>query len=175
MSKRDLSKFLEQLTEAELKAQIFDLYGRFKEVKTFYDFSFRPNEEKRFREAKQKIKKEYFPEGKRKAKRRRSIAKRWIVYFQKLEADPSRIADLMIYNIEIAQAADSEKSIKKQAFYQSLLQSFRQGLVFIRDQSMEAEFQQRIEHIINYSKDAEWPNGEAFVRSKSDLWEGEYR
>lgn len=102
MSKRDLRKYLKELEKDELEKQIIDLYERFKSVKVFYDFVFNPREEELLQKAKYKISKEYFPETKRKAKARRSIAQKEIRHFKQLGVDPYITADLMLFNIEIA-------------------------------------------------------------------------
>jgi hypothetical protein len=61
MSKRDLKKYLNELSKPQLEEQIMELYDKFSEVKVYYDFAFNPNEEKLVREAKFKISNEYFP------------------------------------------------------------------------------------------------------------------
>jgi hypothetical protein len=169
MSKRQLINFLNDLDQEELKEQVIDLYARFKEVKTFYDFSFNPNENKLSDEAKLKIAKEYFPEGKRRAKKRRSVAQKIIVKLQKLEANPMLIADIMLYNIEIAQTYCADTPINQESFYKSMLTSFRAALVFISTQFLESDFEQRIEKIIDFAKDYQWLNSEGFIKARREL------
>ena len=38
MSKRELKKYIAELDKEQLGEQLLDLYGRFKEVKSYYDF-----------------------------------------------------------------------------------------------------------------------------------------
>ena len=59
MSKRDLKKYLDELSKDQMQEQILDLYTRFKEVKVYYDFAFNPKEDKLLEEAKVKVAKEY--------------------------------------------------------------------------------------------------------------------
>lgn len=162
MSKRQLSQFLETLSKKELQEQLIDLYQRFKQVKTFYDFSFNPQEDKLFQEAKIKISREYFPDTSRKAKKRRSIPQKWIIHLQKLEADPSKIADLMLYQIEVAQRYTAEKTIRQEAFYKSMLKSFRHAIVYINHQFLLAEFKERLNIICRLAEQQEWFNAEGF-------------
>src|SRR5665811_2031669 len=84
MSKRELKIYLKELTKAQLQEQVLDLYARFKPVKTYYNFVFKPNEEKLLDEAKFKISKEYFPVNTRKPKARRSVAQKIIKHFIQL-------------------------------------------------------------------------------------------
>lgn len=165
MSKKQLVEFLKELKPAELREQVLDLYQRFKNVKEFYDFSFNPKEDKAFELAKQKISKEYFPENNRKAKKRRSIAQKQIIHLQKLEAKPTRIADLMLFNIEIAQAYRAENQINQFAFYKSMLNSFRNALTYIKREFLVADFESRIQRIITLAKEQEWENHEGFVKA----------
>lgn len=165
MSKRQLLNFLNELGKPELKEQLIDLYDRFKNVKEFYDFSFSPKEDQHFRLAKEKISKEYFTENTRKAKKRRSIAQKQIVYLQKLEADPVRISDLMLFNLEVAQTFLDENTINQEGFYKSMLSSFRSALVYISKQQLDLEFEDRIDRIISKSKEQSWFNHEGFVQA----------
>jgi hypothetical protein len=169
MSKRQLTEFLNELNKAELKEQLVDLYKRFKDVKEFYDFSFDPNEEERLQLAKTKISREYFPAKGKKVKKRRSIAQNHIKKLQLLEADPELIADIMLYNIEIAQTYTSEYTIKQQAFYKSMLASFRAALVWIDRNALLPDFQSRIEGIITQSEAKEWFNSEGFRRARNEI------
>src|SRR5690606_12984377 len=129
MSKRALKKYLTDLSKPELEEQITELYDRLKEVKEFYDFVFNPKEDKLIDEAKFKISKEYFPIGKRKAKRRRSVAQNHIKNFIKLGVEPRLIGDLMLYNIEIAQAYNKDYEINAESFYKSMLKSFKDAVL----------------------------------------------
>lgn len=162
MSKSKLIKFLKEGTKEELEEQLLDLYLRYKAVKEFYDFSFNPNETKRVEEAKLKITKEYFPEGKRKAKKRRSIAQKQIEHLKKLEVDPVQLIDLMLYAIEIAQTYNEEKPITQEAFYKSMLSSYRKLLIYISQQFLEEEFRERILRIKKTAFDQKWLNAAAF-------------
>ena len=109
MSKRDLKKYLSELNKEQLQDQIIELYDKFIPVKTYYDFVFKPNENNLVKEAKLKISNEYYPIRGKKAKMRRSVAQKFIKHFILLGVDSFIIADVMLYNIEIAQTLSSEK------------------------------------------------------------------
>ena len=173
MSKRKFLAFLEELDAKELRGQLLDLYLRYSEVKEYYNFSFHPDEENRFRKAKQKIRKEYFPDEDKKPKRRRSVAQKLILHFLKLEADPVRIADLSLYNIEVAQAAYANKPIKQKAFFKSILKSFRHSLVYIQSQLLKDEFEDRVDQIVAHTHIFDWPNSEDFSQALKQLWHTE--
>ena len=44
MSKRDLKKYLSDLSKSQLEEQFVEMYDKFKDVKVYYDFVFNPNE-----------------------------------------------------------------------------------------------------------------------------------
>lgn len=79
MSKRDLKKYLSQLSKDQLEEQLVELYEKFKDVKIYYDFAFNPNENKLVQDAKFKIYNEYFPIKGKKPKMRRSVAQKFIL------------------------------------------------------------------------------------------------
>jgi len=164
MGKRQLISFLNELDRAELQEQVLDLYGRFKNVKEYYDFSFNPNEDKRLLAAKERIAKEYFPEAGKKVKKRRSVAHKVIIQLLKLEVNPVFVLDLMLYNIEVAQLYTSEVNIKQESFYKSILKSFQQAVDFANRQFIREEFNGRILRIIELSHQQEWINKEGFER-----------
>jgi hypothetical protein len=162
MSKRDLRTYLKGLKKSELEGQIIDLYERFKDVKTFYDFAFNPKEDNLIDGAKLKITKEYFPQTKRRPKARRSTAQNLIKHFLTLEMDPGLVADLMLFNIETAQAFAAEKSPTQLPFYVSIHQSYKQAIAHIRFHGLWESLEIRIVAIANKTKTQDWPNAERF-------------
>lgn len=158
MSKKDLKKYLKSLEKDQLEEQILELYDKFDDVRIFYNFAFDPKEDKLIGEAKFRISKEYFPQNKRKAKARRSVAQNQIRHFLQLGVDPNLIADVMLFNIEIAQTFSSDKQNIAESFSKSMFKSFEQAVNFIHQNGIISEFITRL-HIIN--KEAEeqrWPN-----------------
>ena len=161
MSKRDLKKYLDALTKTQMQEQVLDLYSRFKDVKVYYDFAFNPKEDKLLEDAKLKISKEYNLNVK-KAKARRSIAQKLIKHFKTLEVQPEVIADLMCYNIEIAQVFSSEKWMKQEAFFVSMLNSFREVCSYVKDNNLTKAFLPRLEKIVDNTDEQRWFNNVAF-------------
>jgi hypothetical protein len=162
MSKRDLKKYLNELNKEQLEDQILELYEKFSPVKVYYNFVFNPKEETLLQECKLKISNEYFPiktTGKRKKpKMRRSVAQKYIKHFILLGVDPFVIADVMLYNIEIAQAFSAENSIKQELFYKSMFNSFEQAVNFIISNGITAEFKTRIREAHHQASLQKWYN-----------------
>lgn len=173
MSKRDLKKYVSELNKEQLEEQIIDLYEKFQPVKVYYDFVFNPKEESLLQDSKLKISNEYFPIkklGRRsKPKMRRSVAQKLIKHFVVLGVDPFVIADVMLYNIEIAQAYSSENPIKQELFFKSMFNSFEQAVEFIISNGIYAEFKTRIGSIFQETVDQKWINQYEFERIISRL------
>lgn len=164
MSKKDLKEYLQHLNKKQLQDQITDLYSRFKEVKEFYDFAFNPQENKLLEECKFKISKEYFPVSRRKAKMRRSVAQKYIRHFKKLGVEPNLIADVMLFHIEIAISYTSEKYVKQEAFYKSMLKSFSEAIVYIDENKLCKNFQERLIRITDDVSEQNWMGWRGFKK-----------
>lgn len=158
MSKRDLKNYLNELTKEQLEEQFIELYDKFKDVKVYYDFVFRPNETNLVKDAKLKISNEYYPIRGKKPKMRRSVAQKFIKHFIVLGVDSFLIADVMLYNIEIAQTLSSEKDIKQEAFYKSMLNSFEQAISFLIEKGILSEFKSRVVAISAETLTQNWMN-----------------
>jgi len=169
MSKRELRKYLKILSKDQLEDQIADLYDRFKNVKEYYDFAFNPNENVLIEQCRFQISKEYYPTGSRKAKLRRSVAQKWIKKLISLDADPSLLADVMFFNIEIAQTFSGEHFVRQESFYTSFYKSFDEALKFVSEKGILSEFRGRIEKIAGDACDQKWPNHKAF-EDLSDMY-----
>ena len=164
MSKRALQKYLSSLKKKELEEQFMDLYTRFPLVKEYYDFVFNPKEDKLIQEAKLKISNEYFPVKRRRPKARRSVAQKYIKHFIKLGVDPFLIADVMLYNLEIAQSFSQEKNVPD-AFYKSMLNSFTEAVQHISVNALLPDFKERIVIIYKTTQDQKWLFEEGFSRA----------
>ena len=177
MSKRDLKKYLTELTKEQLEEQIIELYEKFSPVKVFYDFVFNPKEDKLLQEYKTKISHEYFPVRKPnakwrpKAKMRRSVAQKYIKHFILIGVDPFIIADAMLYNIEVAQTFSSSNFIKQELFYKSMLNSYEQAVKFIISNGILTEFKSRIFSIKDETFKQKWKIKDDFeaIIDKIDL------
>ncbi|RKS02621.1 DUF6155 family protein [Flavobacterium sp. 102] len=163
MSKRDLKKYLNELSKAQLEEQIIELYDKFSDVKVYYNFAFNPNEDKLVREAKFKISNEYFPVKGKKSKMRRSVAQKFIKHFISLGVDSFIIADIMLYNIEIAQTFSAEKVVKQELFFKSMLTSYQQAVSFMIEKGILHDFKNRVVAVKDESAAQNWFNQYEFM------------
>lgn len=164
MSKRDLKKYLAELPKEELELQLMALYEKFSEVKTYYNFIFNPKEDKLQQEAKVKIGAEYFPSKGKRPKLRRGVAQKYIKHFLQLGVDPFVVADIMLYNVEIAQTYSASRLIKHETFYKSMFNSYKQAVDYIITNGMMTNYKRRLTVIYEQAMNQKWPNGKEFER-----------
>lgn len=162
MSKRALKKQISALSNTELQEQLIELYERIPEVKTYYDFVFNPKEDKLVDEAKIKISNEYFPTRRKRPRKRRSIAQKYIKHFKTLGMNPVLLADVMLFNIEIAQTFAQSGPPQPDAFYKSILNSFKELVQYVTYHHLLEELSDRLERIVSLSEEEQWPNAELF-------------
>jgi hypothetical protein len=168
MSRIQLKKYVKSLKKAELEEQLMDLYDRFSQVKTYYDFGFNPREDKLVDECKQKIYKEYFPEGKRRPKARRSVAQKYIKHFQALGLDPVLLAEVMCFNLEIAQRFAAEKPPRQAAFYKSMHVSFNEFIAHCTYHGLLPEMRPRMVRLAETAVELGWHNADRFTASMAN-------
>jgi len=95
-------------------------------------------------------------------------SQKYIKHFIKLGVDAYIIADVMLYNIEVAQTYSEEKIIKQESFYISMLKSFREALIFIKENSLTEDFKYRLEKVAEQAWKQDWLNKTAFENIISD-------
>ena len=162
MSKRKLKKYLQTLDAAALREQLMDLYNRFPEVKTYYDFVFDPQEDKLLEEAAGRISEEYFPRRRKRAKARRSVAHKYIRHFRTLGVAPTVLAELMAFNLETALRYEKQRNCPD-AFYRSMYKSYREWGQHLVHHGILEEFRDRFNGFATAVAVAGWPGREAFT------------
>lgn len=157
MSKRALKKYLQELDQEALSDQILDLYDKFGDVKSYYNFVFNPREDILIKEAKARIAKEYKPRGKRRPKARRSVAQKYFREFKLLGVHPELIADLMSFNLDLMLGYEKTYNCSE-AYYKSILKAFKELIAFTRYNGLFTEFSNYLidkqSLILSYN----WPN-----------------
>ena len=114
-------------------------------------------------EAKAKISNEYFPVRRRRPRARRSTAQKFIKHFRTLHMQEVMVADLMWYNLETAQRFSSRRNVPD-AFYKSMLNSFKEAVQFTLHHGLEPEFRMRMETVYREVEQQGWPLEEEFAR-----------
>lgn len=168
MSKRALKKYLSELSKPGLEEQVLDLYERFPAVKKYYNFTFNPKEDQMIAEAKAKIANEYFPVRRKRPRARRSTAQKYIKNFRTLHMQEGLVADLMWYNLETAQKFSARRNVPD-AFYKSMLNSFKEAVQFTILNALVPEYRERMERVYKEIHRQNWLWIEDFDRVWDDV------
>jgi hypothetical protein len=95
---------------------------------------------------------------------RRSVAQKFIKHFIVLGVDSFVIADVMLYNIEIAQTYSSENTVKQELFFKSMFNSWQQAIEFTVSNGIYHDFKLRIEAVYFEVGKQKWLNQSEFDR-----------
>ncbi len=77
--------------------------------------------------------------------------------------DPHLVADIMLFNLEVAQRFSEHKNMPD-AFYKSMCNSYAEAVPYISTHGMLPEFKDRIGKIYQQVNGESWPNEEDFSR-----------
>jgi hypothetical protein len=162
MSKKLLQKHLVELQKEHLEIMVLDLYDKFPEVKTYFNFVFNPNENKLLEQARVKVANEFFPLKRKRPKARRSVAQKYIKHFKTLGMSPELIAEFMWYNIGLMHTFCEEKP-QRLPFFKSFCNFYKEALQFASYHQIIPLYKTQILAIYTASKD--WENAYDFEMS----------
>mgnify|MGYP001083349826 FL=1 len=162
MSKKLLQKHLVELQKEHLEIMVLDLYDKFPEVKTYFDFVFNPNENKLLEQARVKVANEFFPLKRKRPKARRSVAQKYIKHFKTLGMSPELIAEFMWYNIGLMHTFCEEKP-QRLPFFKSFCNFYKEALQFASYHQIIPLYKTQILAVYTASKD--WENAYDFEMS----------
>ena len=162
MSKKLLQKHLVELQKEHLEIMVLDLYDKFPEVKTYFNFVFNPNENKLLEQARIKVANEFFPLKRKRPKARRSVAQKYIKHFKTLGMSPELIAEFMWYNIALMHTFCEEKP-QRLPFFKSFCNFYKEALQFASYHQIIPLYKTQILAVYTASKD--WENAYDFEMS----------
>ena len=162
MSKKLLQKHLVELQKEHLEIMVLDLYDKFPEVKTYFNFVFNPNENKLLEQARIKVANEFFPLKRKRPKARRSVAQKYIKHFKTLGMSPELIAEFMWYNIGLMHTFCEEKP-QRLPFLKSFCNFYKEALQFASYHQIIPLYKTQILAVYTASKD--WENAYDFEMS----------
>ena len=162
MSKKLLQKHLVELQKEHLEIMVLDLYDKFPEVKTYFNFVFNPNENKLLEQARVKVANEFFPLKMKRPKARRSVAQKYIKHFKTLGMSPELIAEFMWYNIGLMHTFCEEKP-QRLPFFKSFCNFYKEALQFASYHQIIPLYKTQILAVYTASKD--WENAYDFEMS----------
>ncbi|MDA0278061.1 MAG: DUF6155 family protein [Bacteroidetes bacterium] len=162
MSKKLLKKHIVELQKEHLEIMVLDLYDKFPEVKTYFNFVFNPNENKLLEQARVKVANEFFLLKRKRPKARRSVAQKYIKHFKTLGMSPELIAEFMWYNIGLMHTFCEEKP-QRLPFFKSFCNFYKEALQFASYHQIIPLYKTQILAVYKASKD--WENAYDFEMS----------
>ena len=160
-SKKELSKFLNELSKEELIKEFEKLYGKFKEVKTYYNIELSGNTTELLKAAKELIKNQYFPKrgyGNPKA----SVIKKVMDDFAKVSIYPKDLINLNLFRVEQAIAFTAAFGDIDMAYYTSLGAAFERTLKLIVQHNYQEEYKITCKELVDKTEDFGWGLHEDF-------------
>ncbi len=156
ITQKDLKKYLDDLTEQELREEIKALYRKFPIVKEYYQLELSLDSTPVVEDYKSKIRRYYFPAG-RNIKRPKAAKMRDLInQFKKVAPFPHDVIDLLLFQTETMIQFTSENGYVSAGFDQTVISRFKEATKLIKQEQAKAEFQERCLHLINEAEIMGW-------------------
>ena len=149
-----LKKYLQQFSKEQLIAQILELNTKYKEVKTYYDFSVNPYSTKAKEEAKKIIGKCIYPNINYNLNLRE--ARKAITGFKKLSPLENDIIDVMLFYVECGVNYTQVFGDINESFYNSFAGMFYDACLLVQKHKLETEFKARCFKIVSQTDGMGW-------------------
>ncbi len=149
-----LKKYLQQFSKEQLVAQIIELNAKYKDVKTYYEFSINPNSDKAKEDAKKIISKCISTNFNYDLKLRE--ARKAITGFKKLSPTENDIADVMLFYVECGVNYTNAFGDIDEPFYNSIAGMFHDVGKYIKTNGMQERFKLRCKKIMDDTKNIGW-------------------
>ena len=155
MSKKTFRRYLDSLSEAELREALLKLYDKFPEVKQFYLMELGEAEDREtvLQVYREQLRDLYFGAYRTiwtpvKASEAQNILKA----FKKVAVFPHELVDILLHRVEQALKASQCFGFQGYPFYDSATSSYRQALDLIEKEKLQALFSERLETLIEAAK-----------------------
>ncbi len=155
ITKVTFQKHLFQLDRKEMAQELLKLFGKFDNVRQFYQMDLGGDTSELLNVYKEKIRKEYFPNrgfGEPKA----SIIRKILSDFKKVSVFEHDLIDLLLYRVELGVRFTNEFGDIDEPFYRSVTNSFDDALKLITENISHARFQDRCAGIVLATRHIGW-------------------
>lgn len=149
-----IKKYLQQFSKEQLIAQIIELSTKYKDVKTYYEFSINPNSTKAKDDAKKIIGKCICPDINYDLKLRE--ARKAITGFKKLSPVEKDIIDVMLFYVECGVNYTNAFGDIDEPFYNSIAGMFHDACILIQKHNLQAIFKQRCLKMVTETDGIGW-------------------
>jgi len=166
--KRELIKYLNQLSKEELIKEVEKLNRKFDNVKEYYAAELSEDNSALTAKYKKAIYKEFFPREKsgRPGEARSSVLRKIIADFSKISVFEADIIELILYRVEMAVEFSAEYGDIDEQFYTSAENYFDKVCVLIAKNKLENTYEDRCMQMIYKTRNFGW----GFYDTLNDSW-----
>jgi len=150
-----LNKYLKSLNKEQLIEQIGELYQKYKDVKTYYQYFMNPDDKTIADNYKKIIRNQFFP-SRGFGDPKLSVARKAVNDFKKLSPPAADIADMMLYYVENGVEFTKAYGDIDEPFYNSMESMFSTACKFIKINELIKVYTVRCEKILTNSIDTGW-------------------
>ncbi len=166
VTRTELRRFLGGLSQAELLAEVVELWATFPPVQDFYQAKLRPASDDTVREKYRRIVQHEFYPSRGFGKARLAVARKAVADYKKVAGSVEGVADLMLFYVETGVRFTNDYGDIEEAFYLSMERMYASALKWIRQHGLEAGFEERCARIVTDTRDIGW----GFHDALSDLY-----
>ena len=149
-----LKKYLQQFSKPQLIEQIMELQKKYKDVKTYYEFTLNPNSASQSEKVKKAIHKFFNPPFGYDPKLRE--ARKEVNGFKKLSPPEESLADVMLYYVECGVEYTNNYGDINEPFYNSVASMFYDACEFIQKNGLKEQFNLRCQKVLDDTADIGW-------------------
>jgi hypothetical protein len=162
-----LKKHLKTRSQAELIADIAELYQRFQSVKDYYQIQLYPQDEKQVAAKYKKIIEDEFFPARGFGKARLSVAKKAITEYKKVNKTVVGLIDIMLFYVEQGVRFTDAYGDINEPFYISMETMYEKAVNEIIKHGQKDTFQKRCQKIVLDTSDMGW----GFYDTLSEIYE----
>jgi Family of unknown function (DUF6155) len=149
-----LKNYLAGFTKEQLVGQIIELSKKYKEVKSYYEFSLNPDSAKQSELVKETVLRCFYPL--RGYELRLKEARKAVSDFKKLSPDEKSLVDVMIYYVECGVRFTNDYGDIDEPFYNSVAGMFNDAGKLCLSNGLTDKFKARAEKIVNDTSGIGW-------------------
>lgn len=149
---KDFKTYLDSLDEAEVREELFKLFGKLSQVQEFYAQELMSDTERKamLEEYKAKIHKQFWTKGGNPRSPSNAEIRALISSFEKVSVFPTELIDLLLYQVETATEFANEFGGMPDADYNASYNAFKKAVELIVKHKLEDMYHSRCLEIFNY-------------------------
>lgn len=158
---REVKKYLNELSEEELREEFLKLYKKFPILKEYYQQELSQDGGGLVGDYKKKLRQHYFPSGRAVKRPRAAKTRELLSRFRKLSPFPFDVADLLLYQAEVmvefsASKGSGNRGFISGGFNQTLVSRYKDALQLIVAEGLQPDFMPRLQQLLQNARFMRW-------------------